>query len=199
MFGSPIYCNMSGFSLLHCHPEFAQSLVHWVNDAIQPSYPVTPFSSCPQSFPALESFPVSQLFTSGGQNIGASTLASVLPMNIQDWFSLGLPVLISLLSMELSWVFSSTAECLFFNSSRSFLKYFFITSWSIPLFYFSISILFPRFGSSVLSLLPILFQETIDFLFICLIFWVLPCCFIFCMFFCLFILFNLLCLVSPFC
>jgi len=122
----PIYCSMSGFSVLHCHPEFAQSLVHWVNDAIQPSYPVTPFSSCPQSFPALESFPMSELFTSGGQNIGASTLASVLPMNIQDWFSLGLPVLISLLSMELSWVFSSTAKYLFFNSSRSFLKYFFL-------------------------------------------------------------------------
>ena len=54
----------------------------------------TPFSSCLQSFPALGSFPMSQLFTSGGQGIGAS--ASVLPMNIQDWFPLGLTDLISL-------------------------------------------------------------------------------------------------------
>ena len=54
--------------------------------------------SCPQSFPASESFPMSQLFTSGGQNIGAS--ASVLSMNIQGWFPLGLTSLISLLQMD---------------------------------------------------------------------------------------------------
>ena len=64
-----------------------------------------PFSSCLQSFPASGSFPVSWLFTSGGQRIGAS--ASVLPMNIQDWFPLGLTGLISLLSQGLSRVFSS--------------------------------------------------------------------------------------------
>ena len=51
--------------------------------------PVTPFSSCPQSFPASGSFPVSQLFTSGGKSIGASASALVLPMNIYGWFSLG--------------------------------------------------------------------------------------------------------------
>ena len=51
---------------------------------------VVPFSSCPQSLLASESFPMSQLFTSGGQSIGASTSASVLPMKIQDWFHLGL-------------------------------------------------------------------------------------------------------------
>ena len=56
----------------------------------------SPFSSCPQSFPASGSFPISQLFTSGGRSIGA--LTSVLPMNIKDWFPLGVTDLISLLS-----------------------------------------------------------------------------------------------------
>jgi len=64
-----------------------------------------PFSFCLQSFPVSRSFPVSQLFTSGSQNIGAS--ASVLPMNIQGWFSFGLTGLISLKSKGLSRVFSS--------------------------------------------------------------------------------------------
>ena len=70
--------------------------------------PVIPFSSCPQSFPASGSFPMSQFFTSGGQNIGASASASVLPMNIQVWFPLGLAGLISLQSKGLSKVFSNT-------------------------------------------------------------------------------------------
>ena len=89
--------------------EFAQTHVHWVNDAIQPSYPsAIPFSSCPQSFPSSGSFQMSQLFASNGQIIGASVLASVLPMNIQGWFLLGLTGLISLLPKELLRVFSST-------------------------------------------------------------------------------------------
>ena len=66
------------------------------------------FSFRLQSFPASGSFPVSQLFTSGGQSIGASALASVLPINTQGWFPLGLTGLISLLSKELSRVFSNT-------------------------------------------------------------------------------------------
>ena len=61
---------------------------------------------CFQSFPALGSFLMSQFFTSGGQSIGASALASVLPMNIQGWFPLGLTGLISLQSKGLSRVFS---------------------------------------------------------------------------------------------
>ena len=64
------------------------------------------FSSCPQSFPASGSFPMSRLFTSGGQSIGGSALASVLPVNIQGWFSLGLTGLISLQSKGLLRVFS---------------------------------------------------------------------------------------------
>ena len=59
------------------------------------SSPFFPFSSCPHSFPASGSFQRSQLFTSGGQSIGASVSAPVLPMNIQDWFPLGLTGLIS--------------------------------------------------------------------------------------------------------
>ena len=69
---------------------------------------VTPFSSSPHSFPASGSFPMSQLFTSGGQSVGASTSASVLLVNIQGWFPLGLTGLISLLSKGLSRIFSST-------------------------------------------------------------------------------------------
>ena len=68
----------------------------------------TPFSSCPQSFPASGSFPMSWLFTSGGQSSGASASPPVFPMNIQDWFPLGLTGLISFLSKGLSRVFSST-------------------------------------------------------------------------------------------
>ena len=78
-------------------------LSQWRHPTISSS--VAPFS-CLQSFPASESFPMSQLFTSGGQNIGAS--ASILPMNIQGWFPLGLTGLISLLSKGLSKVFSNT-------------------------------------------------------------------------------------------
>ena len=69
---------------------------------------VIPFSSQLQSFPGSGSFWRSQFFTSGGQSIGVSALASVLPMNIQDWFPLGLTVLVSLLSKGLSRVFSNT-------------------------------------------------------------------------------------------
>ena len=72
------------------------------------SYSVIPFSSCLQSFPTSGSFPMSQFFTSGGPSIGVSASTSVLPMNIQDWFPLRWPGLISLLSKGLSRVFSNT-------------------------------------------------------------------------------------------
>ena len=75
---------------------------------IQPSHPRSPFFSSPQSFPASGSFLMSQLFTSGGQSIGASALASVLPRNIHGCFPLGLSGLISLQSKGFSRVFSST-------------------------------------------------------------------------------------------
>ena len=69
---------------------------------------VVPFSSCLQSFPALGSLQMSPFFTSGGQSIGVSASASVLPMNIQDWFPLGWTGWISLYSKWRSRVFSST-------------------------------------------------------------------------------------------
>ena len=76
-----------------CHPTISSS--------------VALFSSYPQPFPASESFPISQFFASGGHSIGASASASVLPMNIQDWFPLGLTGWISLPSKEVSRVFSN--------------------------------------------------------------------------------------------
>ena len=76
-----------------CHPTISSSVV--------------PFSSCPQSFPASWSFLMSWLFTSGGQNMGASASASVLPKDIQNWFPLGLTDLISFQSKGLSRVFFS--------------------------------------------------------------------------------------------
>ena len=79
-------------------------LSQWCHPTI--SFSVTRFSSCPQSFPASGSFPVSQLFASGGQRIRAS--ASVLLVNIQGWYLLRLTGLISLLCKGLSGVFSST-------------------------------------------------------------------------------------------
>ena len=79
---------------------------HWL---CQPtiSFSVIPFSSCPQSFSASGSFKMSQFFISGGQSIGVSASASVLPMNIQDWFPLGWTGWISLQSSGISRVFSN--------------------------------------------------------------------------------------------
>ena len=79
-----------------CHPTISSSVV--------------PFSSCPQSFPAPGSFQMSQLFTSGGQSIGVSASTSVLPMNTQDWSSLGRTGWISLQSKGRSRVFSNTTD-----------------------------------------------------------------------------------------
>ena len=100
-------CSMPGFPVHHQLLERPQTHVYWVGDAIQPPHPVVNFSSCLQSFPASGFFPVSQFFTSCGQSIGVSASASVLLMNIQDWFPLGLTSLISLLSKGLSRVFST--------------------------------------------------------------------------------------------
>ena len=78
----------------------------WCHTTISSS--VIPFSSCLQSFPTLGSFPMSQFFTSGDQSIGVSASASALPMNIQNWFPLGLTGWIYLQSKGLSRVFSNT-------------------------------------------------------------------------------------------
>ena len=80
-----------GLPVLHRLPEFAQTHVHWIGDAIQPSHPAAvPFSSCLQSVPSSGFFPISQLFTTGGQSVGVSASALVLPMNTQGWFPFGL-------------------------------------------------------------------------------------------------------------
>ena len=85
-----LHCSTPGFPVYHQLLELAQTCVYWVGDAIQPSHSLSsPFFSWLQSFPASGSFPMSQFFTSGGQSIGVSASASVLPMNIQDWFLLG--------------------------------------------------------------------------------------------------------------
>ena len=81
-------------------------LSRWCHPAISSS--VVPFSSCPQSLPASGSFPMSQLFASGGQSIGVAASATVLPMNTQDWSALGWTGWISLQSKGLSRVFSNT-------------------------------------------------------------------------------------------
>ena len=89
-----------------CHPAISSSVIH--------------FFSCSQSFPTSESVPMSWLFTSGGQSIGASTSASVLPVNIQGWFPLGLTGLISLQplktllpTLQFKSVYSSTLNLLY--------------------------------------------------------------------------------------
>ena len=105
----PADCNTPGLPVHHQLPEFTHTHVHWVGDANSTiSSSVVPFSSCLQSLPESGSFLISQLFTSGGQRFGASALASALPMNIQDWFPLGLTTVISLQSKGLSKVFSNT-------------------------------------------------------------------------------------------
>ena len=88
------------------------------------SFSVIPFSSCLQSFPASGSFLITQFFASGGQSVGASASASVLPVNIQGWFPYGLTGLISLQSNGLSSVFSNTTfqKCQPWNMLRSWLS-----------------------------------------------------------------------------
>ena len=91
---SPRTCSNSCPWSWWCHPTISSSVI--------------PFSSCLQSSPESGSFPMSQFFTSGGQSIGALVSASVLPVNVLDWFPLGLTALISLQFKELSRVFSNT-------------------------------------------------------------------------------------------
>ena len=105
----PIDCSTPGLPVPSPTPGVypnSRSLSQWCHPAISSS--VIPFSSHLQFFPASGSFPVSQLFASGGQNIGVSASASALPMNIQDWSPLGWTSWIFLQSKGLSRVFSNT-------------------------------------------------------------------------------------------
>ena len=104
---APGACSNSCPSSQWCHPTISSSVI--------------PFSSCLQSFPESGSFPRSYFFASAGQSIEASASASVLPMNMQDWFPLGLTGWISLQSKGLSRVFSNTTvqKHQFFGSQPS--------------------------------------------------------------------------------
>ena len=103
----PMDYSTPGFPVHHQLPELAQTHVHWVGDAIQPSHCL--LSPSPAiSLSQHQSFHMRQFFISGSQKSGASASASVLPMNIQDWFPLGLTGWISLQSKGLSRVFSNT-------------------------------------------------------------------------------------------
>ena len=125
----PMNCGTQGLPVLHHFPEFAKTHIHWVDDAFQPSHPLLLLLLLPSSFPASGSFPVCPLFTSGAQSIGASP--SVLSMNIQGWFPLGLTGLISLLFKGLLRVFSSTTiwKHQFFSIQPSLWSNSYICTW----------------------------------------------------------------------
>ena len=135
---SPWVCSNSWPLSRWCHPTISSS--------------VAPFSSCPQSFPASGSFPVGQLFTSGGQNIGASVSASVLPFNIQSLLPLGLSGLISLQSKWFTRVFSSTRvqKRQFFDAQPSWWSISHIHTWLLEK---TIALTISTFVSKVISLL----------------------------------------------
>ena len=106
---NPMDCSLPGFPVHHQLPEFVQTHVHQVGDAIQPSYPLS--SPSPPAFNISQHqglFQMSQFFSRGGQSIGVSASASVLPKHMQDLFPLGVTCLISLPSKGLSRVFSSS-------------------------------------------------------------------------------------------
>ena len=118
----PMDCITPGLPVHHQLLEITQTHVHWVHVQWDPTIAssVIPFSSLPHSFPVSRSFPISQLFTSGGQSTGVSASASVLPMNSQDWFHLGWTGCISSLSRGVSRVFSNnTVQKQFFQAQLS--------------------------------------------------------------------------------
>ena len=101
-----ITAHQASLSITNSQSSLRCPLSQWCHPAISSS--VVPFSSCPQSLPAAGSFPVSQLFAWGSQNIGVSASASVLPPNIQNWLLLGWTCWISLQSKGLERVFTNT-------------------------------------------------------------------------------------------
>ena len=123
----------------------------WCHPAVSSS--VVPFSSCPQSLPASGSFPLSQLFTWGGQSTGLSASASVLPMNIQDWFPLGLTGWISFQSKVLSGVFSNNTGQSINSLALSFLYSPILTS--VLDYWKTVALKIQTFVSKVISLLLI--------------------------------------------
>ena len=126
----PMDCSSPGFPVHHQLPELTQTHVHWVSDAIQPSHPLlSPSPLCLQYFPASGSFQMSQFFKSGGQSIEVSASASVLPMNVQDWFLLGWIGWISLQSKGLSN--TTVQKHQFFGAQLSLESNFHIYTWPL--------------------------------------------------------------------
>ena len=101
---NPMDCSTPGFPVLYYDLEFAQTHIHWVNDAIQSSHPLLSPSHPALNLSQHQGLFQSWIFTSDGQSIGASASASDLPMNSQSWFPLGFTGLISLQSKGLSKV-----------------------------------------------------------------------------------------------
>ena len=127
----PMDCNTPGFPVHHQLPELAQTHVYWVSDVIQPSHSLASLLLLPSIFPSISVFSMNHFFSSGGQSIGASATASVLPMNDQNWFPLGLIGWISLLFKELARVFSNTTvqKYQFFGAQLSLWSNFHIHTW----------------------------------------------------------------------
>ena len=129
----PMNRSTPGLHVHHQLPEFTQTHVIWVGDAIQPSHPLlSPFPPAPSPSQRQSLFPVSQLFAWGGQSIGVSA-STVLPMNIQDWFPLGWTGWISLQFKGLSRVFSNTTvqKHQFFGTQLSLWSNCHIHSWPL--------------------------------------------------------------------
>ena len=155
---SPEACSNSYPLSWWCHPTISSSIV--------------PFPYCPQSFPTPRSFPMSWLFPSAGQTIGASASASVLSMNIQDWFPLGLTGLISLLSKGLSRVLSNTIiqKHQFFGSQPSLWSNSHIHTWLLErTSVIDISFFFPIFFSitvysRISNIVPVPYSRTLLFI-----------------------------------
>ena len=108
-FCDPVDCSMPGFSVLHNLPEFAQTDVYWVGDAIQLSHPMLFPLLLPSVLPSIRVFSNESALRSSGWSAGTSASASILPMNIQSWFPLELTGWISLQSKRFSNIFSNTA------------------------------------------------------------------------------------------
>ena len=129
----PMNCSTPGLPVHHQLLEFTQTHVHWVGDAFQPSHPLLSCSPPAPNPSQHQSFPLSQLFTWGGQTTGVSALASVLPMNTQDWSPLGWTGSISLQSKGLSRVFSNTTaqKHQFFGAHLSSQSNFHVHTWPL--------------------------------------------------------------------
>ena len=157
---NPVDCSIPGLSVHHQLPELSQTHVHWVGDAIL----CHPLLLPPSIFPSNRVFQMSQFFTSAGQSIGVTASASVLPMNIQNWFPLGWTGWISLQSKGLSRVFSNTTvqKHQFFGTQLSLSSNSHIHTWLLEKPYLWTRRTFV--GKAMSLLLNMLFRLVITFL-----------------------------------